>query len=169
MKQDEILKLAKEHSGFATGRGDEVLTVHFDVDELTNFANAIQSHSGGEPVAIPYAYEVASAISGKHLFHTENGKIASFSKHSKSEIKITELYLAPIDQSARIKELEADLIKVGKENASLWFRNDELQATNAELVEVLQEMVDMMDSGDEHGAGSEWHIKATNALTKAGD
>jgi hypothetical protein len=31
----------------------------------------------------------------------------------------------------------------------------------------LQEMVDMIDSGDEHGAGSPWHTKAKAALAKA--
>lgn len=33
------------------------------------------------------------------------------------------------------------------------------------LRESLQEMVSMMDSGDESGFGSEWHMKATLALT----
>jgi hypothetical protein len=32
------------------------------------------------------------------------------------------------------------------------------------LVEALREMVEMMDSGDEHGEGSEWHRKAKAAL-----
>jgi hypothetical protein len=32
--------------------------------------------------------------------------------------------------------------------------------------EALQEMVSMMDRGDEHGAGSEWHRKAVAALAE---
>lgn len=38
---------------------------------------------------------------------------------------------------------------------------------NQELVDALSEMVEMMDSGDEHGAGSPWHKKAKAALRKA--
>jgi hypothetical protein len=33
------------------------------------------------------------------------------------------------------------------------------------LLEALREMVEMMDSGDEHGEGSDWHIKAKAALS----
>ena len=36
-----------------------------------------------------------------------------------------------------------------------------------ELLASLSEMVAMMDSGDEHGQGSEWHIKASAAIAKA--
>ena len=36
-----------------------------------------------------------------------------------------------------------------------------------ETVEVLQEMVDMMNSGDEHGTGSDWHRRAVATLSKS--
>ena len=42
-----------------------------------------------------------------------------------------------------------------------------LHEVNAELVEALRDMVQMMDSGDEHGAGSQWHTQAKAALRKA--
>lgn len=45
--------------------------------------------------------------------------------------------------------------------------NANLIAAAPDLLESLQAMVAMMDSGDEHGAGSPWHIKATAAITKA--
>lgn len=38
---------------------------------------------------------------------------------------------------------------------------------NAQLLEALKEMVKMMDSGDEHGAGSDWHKKAQAAIAAA--
>ena len=39
--------------------------------------------------------------------------------------------------------------------------------SHAELLDSLSEMVEMMDSGDEHGKGSPWHVKASAAVTKA--
>lgn len=45
--------------------------------------------------------------------------------------------------------------------------NAQLIAAAPELLESLQEMVSMMDDGDEPGAGGEWHIKASAAITKA--
>lgn len=45
--------------------------------------------------------------------------------------------------------------------------NVRLMAAAPELLESLSEMVAMMDSGDEHGQGSEWHIKASAAIAKA--
>lgn len=43
----------------------------------------------------------------------------------------------------------------------------QLKEINAELLSSLCAMVEMMDSGDESGAGSEWHIRATEAINKA--
>lgn len=43
----------------------------------------------------------------------------------------------------------------------------ELKAQNNELLDALKEMVAMMDSGDEHGAGSPWHMKAEQAIARA--
>ena len=45
--------------------------------------------------------------------------------------------------------------------------NARLIAAAPELLEVLSEMVEMVDIGDEHGFGSEWHIKAKAAIAKA--
>jgi len=42
-----------------------------------------------------------------------------------------------------------------------------LHEVNAELVTSLREMVDLMDSGDEHGAGSLWHFQAKAAIAIA--
>lgn len=39
-------------------------------------------------------------------------------------------------------------------------------AQRDELLEVLNDMVEMMDSGVEHGAGSSWHKKAKAAIAK---
>lgn len=48
-------------------------------------------------------------------------------------------------------------------------RITELQAQRDTLRGVLQEMVTMMDSGDEHGAGMEWHTAAKEALASVSD
>lgn len=40
-------------------------------------------------------------------------------------------------------------------------------AVDGELLEALKEMVDMMDNGDEHGDGSPWHKRATEAIQRA--
>ena len=45
--------------------------------------------------------------------------------------------------------------------------NARLIAAAPDLLEALKEMVDMMDSGDEPGSGSEWHIQASTAIAKA--
>lgn len=45
----------------------------------------------------------------------------------------------------------------------------DLKAINAQLLESLSEMVGMIDSGDEHGAGSPWHTKARAAIAAASD
>lgn len=42
-----------------------------------------------------------------------------------------------------------------------------LLAQRDDLLSVLESMVDMMDCGDEHGAGSEWHKEATAAIARA--
>lgn len=42
-----------------------------------------------------------------------------------------------------------------------------LLAQRDDLLSVLESMVDMMDCGDEHGAGSEWHQEATAAIARA--
>lgn len=39
-----------------------------------------------------------------------------------------------------------------------------LEMENAEKAEVLQEMIDMMESGDEHGEGSDWYKKAKEVM-----
>ena len=41
------------------------------------------------------------------------------------------------------------------------------KAVNVRLLAALEEMVDMMDSGDEPGAGNPWHIKAKQAIREA--
>jgi hypothetical protein len=59
--------------------------------------------------------------------------------------------------------------------AELWRRldrhtemaNAKLIAAAPDLLESLQEMVAMMDKGDEYGAGSPWHAKAKAAIAKA--
>lgn len=38
---------------------------------------------------------------------------------------------------------------------------------NIELLDALKEITDMMDCGDEPGAGSPWHVKATAAIARA--
>lgn len=40
-------------------------------------------------------------------------------------------------------------------------------AQRDELLAALESMVSMMDSGDEHGAGSEWHQQAKAAIARA--
>ena len=42
----------------------------------------------------------------------------------------------------------------------------ELKQQRDELLTVVQDMVQMMDSGDEHGAGSPWYTKAKAAIAK---
>ena len=42
-----------------------------------------------------------------------------------------------------------------------------LERAAPELLEALIAMVEMMDSGDESGAGSEWHTKTRAAIAKA--
>lgn len=42
--------------------------------------------------------------------------------------------------------------------------DSELVKQRDQLLEALEEMVAMMDSGEEHGAGSEWHQKAAAAI-----
>ena len=42
-----------------------------------------------------------------------------------------------------------------------------LIAAAPDLLEALRAMVEMMDCGDESGAGSEWHTKARAAIAKA--
>ncbi len=42
-----------------------------------------------------------------------------------------------------------------------------LHSVNAQLLEALEDMVRMMDSGEEHGAGSPWHTEATAAIAAA--
>jgi len=55
-----------------------------------------------------------------------------------------------------------------------WRRNEEQEAANANLIsaapdllKALAKMVNMMDTGDEHGAGSEWHTEASAAIAKS--
>lgn len=45
--------------------------------------------------------------------------------------------------------------------------NARLIAAAPELLTALKDMVAMMDSGDEHGAGREWHRQAIAAIAKA--
>jgi hypothetical protein len=45
--------------------------------------------------------------------------------------------------------------------------NAYLIAAAPEMYHALKSMVDMIDCGDEHGEGIEWHKEATKALTKA--
>jgi len=45
--------------------------------------------------------------------------------------------------------------------------NAKLISAAPDLLKSLNEMVEMMDGGDEHGAGSAWHIKAKVAVAKA--
>lgn len=45
--------------------------------------------------------------------------------------------------------------------------NARLIAAAPDLLDVLCEMVAMMDCGDEHGAGSDWHKKAKVVIAKA--
>lgn len=45
--------------------------------------------------------------------------------------------------------------------------NAKLMAASPDLLKALQKMVAMMDSGDEHGDGSDWHISARKAIAKA--
>lgn len=50
-------------------------------------------------------------------------------------------------------------------NVAHVFANRVIEATRLDAVtKSLQEMVDMMNSGDERGAGSDWHIMAVAAL-----
>lgn len=44
---------------------------------------------------------------------------------------------------------------------------NEQQPVNAQLLSVLKEMVEMMDSNDEHGEGSPWHTDAKAAIAAA--
>ena len=45
--------------------------------------------------------------------------------------------------------------------------NLNLIAAAPDLLESLLAMVEIMDCGDEHGAGSDWHTKAKAAIAKA--
>lgn len=45
--------------------------------------------------------------------------------------------------------------------------NARLISAAPDLLEALSEMVSMMDSGEEHGTGSQWHTKAKAAIAKA--
>lgn len=61
-------------------------------------------------------------------------------------------------------DLEAELLEQARIVGMGGERELKLMAENAKLRDSLQEMVQMMDSGDEHGAGSNWHTKARAAL-----
>ncbi len=61
-----------------------------------------------------------------------------------------------------IKNLNSGIPALHKEIA-------ELNAQKQKLRESLKSMVAMIDCGDEHGYGSEWHVHATSALRETKD
>ncbi len=72
------------------------------------------------------------------------------------------------NDTAALLRRQHDLL--GKANALCRIRAErirELADINARLLEALAEMVEMIDCGDEHGAGSPWHTKARAAIAAA--
>ena len=67
-------------------------------------------------------------------------------------------------QQARISELEQQLASA---NNFAGCAAHEPEPVNQQLLAVLVIMVDSMDSGEEHGAGSEWHRQAKAAIAAA--
>ena len=75
---------------------------------------------------------------------------------------------SPLDfqMEARVMSGEAQICYFIESNKEA-IANASLIAAAPELLEALMAMVEMMDSGDESGAGSEWHTKARAAIAKA--
>ncbi len=129
LSQDEILKIAKE-CGFNV-EGDKVRIFppqyhsvsNADISNtLTEFANAIQSHSGGEGVAKP--------------LRNENGSL-QYDRHGDV---IYEVNLSPPQLAERVSELELHIERLILLNDKADGDIDELQATNAKLVEQIRDM-----------------------------
>ncbi len=124
MTQDEILKIARE-----------VFTVEgysdLEKESVLPFANAIQSHSGGEQKP----YKVLESTERQPMCTHDDGWICGRCKTIR-----TPVYLASPDQSARIKTLEALLderdSKLEDKDADI----RKITATNAKLVEQVMEV-----------------------------
>ncbi len=78
------------------------------------------------------------------------------------------------EAAAELRRLYAAVTECDQANHALHIREmdalqrvSDLSAINAQLLEALAEMVEMIDCGDEHGAGSPWHTKARAAIAAA--
>ena len=82
------------------------------------------------------------------------------------DAEVARLTAALTASAQRVKQLE----EIETYNAKYQVEQDEKikQATAAveEMRGALQDMVDMMESGDEHGEGSKWYLKAKAALAQ---
>ena len=180
LSQDEILKL-----------NEYDLPLEFK----NKILNAIQSHSGGE--AVGYGEPVAVAddsVSRSGYKELPNGDLIYFESlnyrlTATSELLLpdgTELFTYQPDQSARIKELEAEKIvasrliaKTNQANYELAKQITELQATNAKLVEQVRVMREALQYIDETESNSTYKhgerlatsfiIKTALASMKAGE
>lgn len=165
MTQDEILKLAKE-SGFSIEyymtNPPKPIQVKGSPEHLMYLANAIQSHGGGEA----YAFEIV-VNSNKLLHHIgKDGLIPEFN----SSVKVNPLYLAPIDQSAMIAELEQRLAERDLRYRSCDAYVQELKATNTKLVEALRNFVKAgFGNSTDFYKQAEAHGTACLLITKAGE
>ena len=101
-----------------------------------------------------------------------------------AELLESDLCDHPIDEAAaELRRLHA-LCAEWEKKAATWLASPEAaqrlngyrelaqrlnaaEQVNAQLLEALEDMVRMMDSGEEHGAGSPWHTQASAAIAAA--
>lgn len=175
LSQDEILQLLKDLNIEAIQiphSEDEIGKSHtewlFELPKLLAFANAIQSHSGGEAVGWQFLDEGKWHQGSNLNNHKQNTIDGGY--------EVRDLFTYQPDQSARIEELEKllGLLEYDVNHERRCYKNlvslhTELTATNTKLVEQVRVMRDALAEIKLETGDTLSFTVADKALLKAGD
>lgn len=117
--------------------------------------------------ALEYARAEQEPVASRFRYLNRDGKpitawaaTADYPMYQHPALEIEPLYTHPAQPVQPAVSCPSDVCEFE-------IQNEALRKVNEQLLEALKEMVEMMNSGDEHGAGSDWHKKAKAAITAA--